>query len=56
MGDEEPAVGDDLQTVGMVHRVVGDKEHFRRYEYEERGETEGDPENSLESGTRGFAG
>jgi len=28
MGDEEAAVGDDLQTVGMVHGVIGDKENF----------------------------
>jgi hypothetical protein len=28
MGDEEMAVGDDLQTVGMVHGVIGDEENF----------------------------
>jgi len=28
MGDEEAAVGDDLETVGMVHGVIGDKENF----------------------------
>ena len=28
VGDEERAVGDDLQTVGVVHGVVGDEENF----------------------------
>lgn len=56
MGDEEAAVGDHLETVGMVHGVIGDKENFRGNEDEKRREAEGDPENSLESGTRGFAG
>ena len=28
MGDEEMAVGDDLQTVSVVHRVIGDKKNF----------------------------
>ena len=28
MRDEEMAVGDDLQTVGVVHRIVGDEENF----------------------------
>jgi len=28
MGDEEMAVRDDLQTVGMVHRVIGDEQNF----------------------------
>ena len=28
MGDEEMAVGDDLQTVGVVHRVIGDEKSF----------------------------
>ena len=28
MGDEEMAVGDDLQTVGVVHRVIGDEKNF----------------------------
>ena len=28
MGDEEAAVGDDLQTVGVVHRVIGDEKYF----------------------------
>lgn len=28
MGDEEAAVGDDLETVGMVHGVIGYKENF----------------------------
>jgi hypothetical protein len=47
------AVGDDLQTVGVVHGVVGDEENFRGNEDEERGETEGDPDNSFGSGTDG---
>jgi hypothetical protein len=28
VGDEEMAVGDDLQTVGVVHRVIGDENNF----------------------------
>ena len=28
MRDEEMAVGDDLQTVGVVHGIVGDQENF----------------------------
>ncbi|HZL69924.1 MAG TPA: hypothetical protein VFC29_21640, partial [Candidatus Limnocylindrales bacterium] len=28
MGDEEMAVGDDLQTVGVVHGVIGDEKSF----------------------------
>ena len=28
VGDEEMAVGDDLQPVGVVHGVVRDHEHF----------------------------
>ncbi len=28
MRDEEMAVGDDLQTVRVVHRVIGDQENF----------------------------
>jgi len=56
MGDEEAAIGDNLETVGMVHGVIGDKQNFRGNEDEKRSETEGDPENGLESGTCGFAG
>src|SRR5271170_7057591 len=51
MRDEELAVGDDLQTVSVVHRIVGDQEKFRGDEDEERGEAKGDPENGFESGT-----
>jgi hypothetical protein len=28
MGDENMAVGDDLQTVGVVHGVIGDEKGF----------------------------
>ncbi len=28
MRDEEMAVGDDLQTIGVVHRVIGDEEQL----------------------------
>ena len=28
MGDEEIPVGDDLQTVGMVHGVIGNEKNF----------------------------
>lgn len=53
MRDEEMTVGDDLQTVGVVHRIVGDEEQFRGNEDKEHGETKRDPENRLESGTGG---
>jgi len=43
MRDEEAAIGDDLQTVGVVHRIVGDEENFRGNEDEKRGEAKGDP-------------
>src|SRR6202041_3127492 len=51
--DEQMAVGDDLQTVGVVHGIVGDKKHFRGDEDEEHGETKADPEKGFESGTFG---
>ena len=47
------AVGDDLQTVGVVHGIVGDEKNFRGDEDEERGETKEDPENGFRSGTAG---
>ena len=50
MWNEELAVGDDLQTVGVVHGLVGDEENFRGNEDEEHSESEGDPENRLKSG------
>jgi hypothetical protein len=28
VGDEEMAVGDDLQTVGVVHGVIGEEKNF----------------------------
>jgi len=28
MGDEELAVGDNLQTVGVVHGVIGNEKNF----------------------------
>ena len=28
MGDEEIAVGDDLQTIGVVHGVISDEKNF----------------------------
>ena len=28
MGNEEMAVGDDLQTVGVVHGVIGNEKNF----------------------------
>jgi len=49
MRDEEAAVGDDLQAIGVIHGVIGDEENFRRNEDEERSETERNPENRLES-------
>jgi hypothetical protein len=39
MRDEEMAVGDDLQTVGVVHGVIGDEKNFRSDEDKERSET-----------------
>jgi len=53
MRDEETAVGDDLQTVGVVHGVIGDKKNFRSDEDKERYKTKGDPENGFESGSAG---
>jgi len=28
MGDEQAAIGDDLQTVCVIHRVIGDEKNF----------------------------
>ena len=28
VGDEEAAIGDDLQTVGVVHGVISDEKNF----------------------------
>ncbi len=53
MRDEEMAVGDDLQTVGVVHGIVSDEENFRGNEDKERGDAEGDPENGFGPGTGG---
>jgi hypothetical protein len=49
--DEQIAVGNDLQTVRVVHGIVGDEENFRSNEDKERNQAERDPENSLRSGT-----
>ena len=51
--DKQLAVGDHLQTVGVVHGIVGDEENFRGNKDEEYGKTKRDPENDLESGTGG---
>ena len=51
--DEEMAVGDDLQTVGVVHGEIGDEKNFRSDEDKKRGEAEKNPENGFESGPRG---
>ena len=37
--NQEAAVGDDLQTVGVIHRIVGNKKNFGCDEDEERGES-----------------
>ena len=47
MWDEEMAVGDDLQTVGVVHGIVGEKKNFRGNEDEERSEAKQYPENGF---------
>ena len=47
------AVGDNLQTVGVIHRVIGDEKSFRCDEDKERSETQGNPEKGFESGTSG---
>lgn len=47
------AVGDDLQTVGVVHRVIGGEKNFRSDEDKERSETKQDPHDRFESGTIG---
>jgi len=39
--DEERVVGDDLEAVGVVHRVVGEEEDFRGDEDEEGDEADG---------------
>ena len=51
MGDEEMAVGDDLQTIGVVHGVIGDEKNFRSDEDKERRKTKEDPENGSKSET-----
>jgi len=53
MGDEEIAVGDDLQTVGVVHAVIGDEQSFGSDADKERSETKRGPEHGFESGTVG---
>jgi hypothetical protein len=53
MGDEEMAVGDDLQTIGVVHGVIGDEKNFRSDEDKERSEAKEDPESDFKSGTLG---
>ena len=53
MGDKEMAVGDDLQTVGVVHGVIGDEKNFRSDEDKEHSKTQGGPENGFESRTPG---
>ena len=53
MGDKEMAVGDNLQTVGVIQGVIGDEKNFRRDEDKERSETQGNPEKIFESGTSG---
>jgi hypothetical protein len=44
MRNEQMSVGDQLQTVAVVHRVVGDEEDFAGDEDEESGEGEDEPE------------
>jgi hypothetical protein len=51
MGNEECSVGDDLQTVSVVHRVIGGEKNFRRNEDKERSNTKKDPKNRFKSGT-----
>jgi len=53
MWDEEMAVGNHLQTVGVVHRIVGNEEQLGGNKDKERGEAQRDPKNHLESGTSG---
>ena len=50
MGDEEMAIGNDLQTVGVVHRVIGDERTSDVMKTKERSDTKGNPENGFESG------
>jgi hypothetical protein len=53
MRDEKMAVGDNLQTVGVIHGIVGDEKNFRSDEDKERCETNRDPKNDFESGSDG---
>ena len=53
MGDEEMAVGDYLQTVGVVHGVIRDQQNFRSDEDKEHSEAKRDPQKDFESGTGG---
>jgi hypothetical protein len=53
MRNEEMAVCDDLQTVSVVHGVIGDEKNFRSDEDKKRSETKKNPENDFKSGTRG---
>ena len=43
------AVGDDLQTVGVVHAVIGDEKSFGSDEDKHCGDTKRDPEDGFES-------
>jgi hypothetical protein len=56
MWDEEMAVGNHLQTIRVIHRVIGDEKDLGRDEYEERRDTKKDPETHFESGTAGSGG
>jgi hypothetical protein len=53
MRDEEMAVRDDLQTVGVVHGVIGVEKNFRSNEDKEHSEPEKNPERDFEFGMTG---
>ncbi len=53
MRNKELAVRDDLQTVGVVHGVIGNEKNFRSDEDKQRNKTKRDPENGFESRTAG---
>jgi hypothetical protein len=53
VGDEESPVGDDLQTVGVVHGIISSEKNFRSDEDKERSKTKADPENGFKSEATG---
>ncbi|GGA65021.1 hypothetical protein GCM10011507_15790 [Edaphobacter acidisoli] len=53
MWNEEMSVCYNLQTISVVHRIIGNEKELGCNKDKERGETERGPENSFESGSGG---